>query len=438
MKRSLLLDLSFTALALIVFSNLNGIFYLIFGITAAFSSFILVFCLIIIYYLFRYKKITLPHYALGATYVAFWVIGTISWLFFSHMHHDKCDYYKVLRNNIPGLILIYSIYKYLIYANDRGVLTNALYFITFALLFVTVIIPIDSIFGVLNVAFTEKAGRARGAGFFGEPNLAGVHTNFTLCFVLFFVTNSKRFSLLFLALIPMVIYASFLTFSKAAIISGILILVLFLGLNTLNITTMLRERRRRFGLALVIISIGLSYSLPSIIKYGEKLSYTQLKRLEQVGKLASGQFDSETTTHRSILWKEAIELISNKPITGYGLSGFHYLPKGALGPHSTYLMLWGEGGIITIAAFLVYIFTVYYRGLFWVRDPSYRFLILTLFFTITVQFYGAMHTGLSNSELSCMIGVVFGLLEIQRGKIDHLRQGKYVGIDYKMKAPLYK
>ncbi len=438
LKKSLLLDLCFAGMALIIFSNLNGVVGILFGIKAAFSSLILVFCLVIIYHLFRYKKITFPHYALIAAYGFLFVLGTITWMFFSHLHYVKCDYYEVFRNTAPALILVYSSYKYLIYINDRGKLINTLYFITFALLFVTLIIPIDSIFGVLNVAFKEETGGSRGGGFFGEPNAAGVHNNFTLCFVLFFVINSKRYSLLFLAFVPLVLYATVLTFSKAAMISAILILLIFLFYNAINARTMLRVRRRRFGLAVLIIFVAIIYSLPSIIKSTQNLTYQQIQRLEQIRKLASGEFNSETTTHRSDLWAEAIELISAKPITGYGLSGFSHLPQGRLGPHNTYLLLWGEGGLLAIIAFIIYISSVYYRGLFWVRDPLYRFLILSLFFVVTVQFYGALHTGLNNSELSCMIGIVFALIEIQRGKINHLRQGKYVGIDYEMKAPIYK
>jgi len=438
LKKSLLLDLCFASIAFIVFANLNGVFGILFQINAAFSSLILIFCLVLVYHLFRYKKITFPHYALGTAYVILFTVGTITWMFFSHLHHRNADYYSIFRKTLPALLLIYVTYKYILYVNDRGKLINALYFITFALLFVTLIIPIDSIFGVLNLSFKASTGNTRSGGFFGEPNVAGVHGNFTLCFVLFFVIKSKRFSLFFLALVPLVVYAVLLTFSKAAIISCIGILMIFLIYNAFNMRVMPRARRRRFGRAILIIFVGIIYSLPMLGEYTQKLSYSQFKRLDQVRRLASGEFSSETTTHRSELWKEAVELISKKPITGYGLSGFSRLPEGNLGPHNTYLILWGDGGILAIIAFMVYVFSVYYRGLFWVRDPLYRFLILTLFFIVTVQYYGALHTGLDNSELACMIGIIFALIETQRGKINHLRQGKYVGVDYKMKAPIYK
>jgi len=439
-KRSTLLDLCFAGAMFIVFSNLNGIASILFNITAAFSIFILAFCLVIIYYLYDYKKITFPHYAFNATIILFLGIGAISWLFFSYYidpNINKTSFYKIFRKTFPSLILTYAVYKYLIYANDRGKLTNVLYFITFSLLFVSLIIPVNSIFDFIDISFS-KGGKSRGSGFFVDPNIAGVHSNLTLCFVLFFIINSKRFSLLFLGFVPLALYSAFLTFSKAAIIGGILIVLIFFLLNLLNITRMLRARRRRFGKAFVIIIIGLIAAMPSIMKYASELNHSQLRRLEQVGKLATGQFDKETTTDRSALWQEAVDLIATKPITGYGLTSFHYLPKGRLGTHNTFLLVWGEAGVFAFAALLIFIFSVYYRAIFWVRDPSYRFLIITVFFTISVQFYMSGHTGLSNSEACSMIGVIFALLKTQQGNIDHLKHGKYVGVDYKMKARIYE
>lgn len=438
-KRSTLLNLCFAGIAFVVFSNLNGIVYVLFGISSAFSSLILIFCLIIIYYLYDYKKIIFPHYAFNATIILFIGMGTISWMFFSHgIEHHKSSYYAVFRKTLPSLILTYAVYKYMIYAIDRGKGLNALYLVTFSLLFVALIIPLDNALDIIKISFSKGGGGSRNSGFFYDPNVAGVHNNLTLCFVLFFILNSKRFSLFFLLSVPAVLYSVFLTFSKAAIISGLSIMLLFFLFNLLNITRMLKARRRRFVWALVIIIAGVIYAIPSIIEYGSELNYTQLKRLDQIRRLASGQFDSETTTLRSDVWQEAVELISAQPITGYGISFFHYLPKATLGPHNTYLLVWGEGGIFPIIALLTFIITVYYRAVFWVRDPSYRFLIITLFFIITIEYYMASHTGLSNSEIACMLGVIFALLKTQRGKIDHLKHGKYVGIDYKMKTRIYE
>lgn len=434
MKRSLLLDLSFGGIALIIFGNLNGIANLLFGVTAAFSSLILVFCLFIIYYLFRYKKITFPHYAFNAALVLLFVIGTVMWMFYSHMYHKNADYYKVFRKTAPALILAYAVYKYMIYAADRGKLNSALYFITFTLLLVTLMIPLVALTNIVPGSFrTLVYGGGRSAGLFASPNLAGIHANFTLAFVLFFTLTSKRFYLLFLSLIPLTYYAGILTFSKATIIAGGLMIVLFFIYNLGIILKMPSARRRRFSTTLVVVIMVIIAFLPKIQEYSSQLQYAQLKRIEQIGSLLQGNFDSESTTARSVLWGEAIELISAQPFLGYGLSCFHNLPENLLGSHNTYLMIWGEGGILPFIAMLIFIGSVTYRSFFWIRDPAFRFLALSLILVIVVQMYGAAHNGFSNSEVVTMTAIVFALVESQRGRIGHLRYGKYVGRDHQLK-----
>lgn len=430
MKRSLLLDLSFMGITLIIFSNLNGIANLLFGLTAAFSSLILVFCLIITYYLFRYKKLSFPHYAFNATLISYFVIGGIMWLFYSNMYHAEADYYRTIRKTGPAIILAYAVYKYTIYASDRGKLDNVLYFIIFTLLLTTLMIPLTVVIpGFKLLAY----GGGRASGLFASPTLAGTHANFTLAFALFFMIHSKRFSILFLILTPIVLYAGVLTFSKATIIVSGFMVVVFFFYNASTILQMTRARRRRFSTAVLIILIGVIYFSPEIKEYSDNLQYGQLKRLEQIGSLLKGDFNAESTTSRSVLWEEATGLIAAQPFLGYGTSCFHNLPENLLGAHNTYIMVWGEAGILSLAAMLTFIFSMYYRCFFWVRDPAYRFLILSLTIVITIQMYGAAHNGFSNSEVVTMTAIVFALLEAQRGKIDHLKHGKYTGEDYKEK-----
>jgi len=434
MKRSLLLDISFGAIALIIFGNLNGITNLALGVTAAFSWLILACCLIIIYYLFRHRKLTFPHYAFNTLLVIFFSLGTVMWMFYSHMHYDSSEYYQIFRKTVPAFILAYAVYKYMMYASDRGKLTNALYFITFTLLLVTLMIPLVALTNIVPGSFrTLVYGGGRSSGLFGSPNLAGVHANFTLAFVLFFTIYSKRFYLLFLALIPLVFYAGVLTFSKATIIAGGLMLVLFFLYNLAIILKMPRARRRRFSITFLIVILAILAALPTIQQYVSQLEYAQLKRLEQVGSLLQGNFDAESTTARSVLWEEALELISAQPFLGYGLGCFHNLPENVLGTHNTYLMIWGEAGILGLFTMLVFIVTISYRSFFWIRDPAFRFLALSLILVIVVQMYGASHNGFSNSEVVTMTAVVFALIEAQRGRIGHLRHGKYVGQDYQLK-----
>ena len=433
LKKSLLLDLSFASVILIVLSNLNGIANLLFGVTSPFSVFILVFCLIISYALFRYGSVTLPLWAFWTMLALFFAIGTISWFFYSYTHIKTADYYKVFRKTVPAFILTFAVYKYMLYASDRGRMLNVLYFITFSLLITTFMVPIGALTNIFSGSFKVLmyGGGGRSAGLFASPNLAGVHANFALAFVLFFIVQSKRFSLLFLLLVPIVLYASFLTFSKATIIISGFLIVIFFIYHSAIILSIPRARRRRFSLAILMILLGVIAFFPKIQELTANLNFQQLQRLQQIGDLLQGNVDEATTTDRSTLWGEAIGLIASQPIQGWGISGLHNLPEGRLGAHNTYLMVWGEAGILPFIAMMVYIVSAYYRCFFWIRDPSYRFLALSLLFVITIQMYGASHNGLSNSEAVIMTAIVIALIQTQRGRIEHLRHGKYLEKDYR-------
>jgi len=210
-----------------------------FGVKAVFSSFILVFCLIIVFYLFRYKRITLPHWVYNITVGYLLVFGSIMWLFYSHMYHEEANYYAIFRKTVPSLILVYAVYKYTLYSADRGKLINVYYFTALTLLFITIIIPLGAVTNIFSGSFKALMyGGARSGGLFGSPNLAGMHANYTLAFMLFFIVHSKRFSLLFLLFVPIVAYAAFLTFSKATIIVAGLMILLFFTYNTAIILKM--------------------------------------------------------------------------------------------------------------------------------------------------------------------------------------------------------
>jgi len=78
--------------------------------------------------------------------------------------------------------------------------------------------------------------------------------------------------------------------------------------------------------------------------------------------------------------------------------------------------VWGEAGIIPFGALMIFVFSTYYQVIFWLRDNSYKFLALSILMVVTVQVFGAAHTGLKNSELLCMLGILLGMIEVMKGK----------------------
>ncbi len=413
-----LIDLCFIGTALIIFFNLNGIVFLLTGIEAAFSSLILGFCILISYFLFSYKKLTFPHKTFNVAIISFLVIGSCTWFLFNHNYHEVANYYKVFRKHLPAMVLLFAMYKYFIYVADRGKFKKVLFFITILLLSVTVLVPLGAFIPAVDELLKPLGkGGLRASGLFASPNLAGVHSNFTLAFVLFFILQSKRFSLLFVATVPIVLYAGVLTFSKATMLVSGTLVSLFVIYNLMFFFKIGNKSKKRFIVFLVVVCGGLVVSAPQIKQAAGTLNYLQFKRLTEVAAIAQGEVNEETTTDRSVAWKEAITMISKNPILGYGLSSFHNLPKFRLGTHNTYLMIWGEGGIVPFMTLLVFVLTVFYRSFFWIRDPSYRFLALSLSMIIFIQMYGAAHTGLNNSEVLSMVAILLTIIETQRGKM---------------------
>ena len=64
----------------------------------------------------------------------------------------------------------------------------------------------------------------------------------------------------------------------------------------------------------------------------------------------------------------ALELLADRPITGGGAGYFHGTDKGEDAPHNTYLRIWAESGLISLACFLGFLSLLWWR----VRAASKR------------------------------------------------------------------
>jgi len=418
MKKETLLWLCFLMVAFIIFSNLNGLVRMLIGITAPFSSLILVGCLVIGYYLFRYQRITFPHHCFNICVIGYFVVGWISWFFFHHLHGDNSNllYYHIARKQAPAILLVYVFYKFVLYQGHKGNLNRILFAIVLMMLVITLTIPFGSYIGLKEAIDYDSPNRE--SGFFSNPNMAGAHINYTLSLVLFFVLNSKRKIgfLVFLMGVPIIIYAALTTFSKSTMIMAALICLMFLFINTMGILKMGGTRRARLSLLLAaLVGVGIMIA-PQIPNYLSQLGNAQLSRLLAVNSILSGEINDDTTTLRTGAWAEGAELIIQYPSIGFGFGSFNGLPKTGFGVHNVYLMVFGEAGILPFTALMLFVLSTYWRIIFWVRNSSYKFLALSLFIVITVQVFGAAHTGMRNSELLCVLGLVFALIELTKAE----------------------
>lgn len=426
-KIETLLRLSFYVISGIIFSNINGFMFGLFGIQSPFSIVILIGCLIISYYLFRYERLTLPHHFLNLSIASYLIIGGISWFFYSHLHHEDIDYYGILRKQIPSFLLVYTFYKYTLYEGHKYGLNGMLTFITIFLFLIALTVPFGEQIGLRGMV--DYMGNDRESGVFRNPNKAGAHINYTLVLMLFLIMENRRNFLfwLFLGFLPIMFYASLTTFSKATLIVSGLILLSFLWINIANFLKLGKRRRFRFTVIIASVILAIGFAKVQFAGYIVQLQGSQLNRILAVRTIVTtGELNSKTTTHRSDVWMEGFYAIAEHPIIGNGFGSFNRLPRNEFGIHNVYLMFFGEAGIFSFLLLLLFSFLILYRSMFWPRSSSYRFLAISLCAVTFIQIFNSGHTGIRTSEPLAMIGILLAVIEVVKKEGLHRDKKRFV------------
>jgi len=193
-----------------------------------------------------------------------------------------------------------------------------------------------SIIGNMFLFNNPLEDNGRYSGFYLDPNNAGL-----IClmgFALSFVVSKK------LSLIGKLIFTilGILTFSRTFIISWLLINILAIRLSFKN--------AKMLGIGFAILSFLLVYNefLPA-----------KNRRLEEIGAVITGDEKKANNLEkdsRFATWARYYDALLDKPIFGNGYNAFGsngVAPP--VGVHNTYLLIWGESGIIPLLFFLGYI-----------------------------------------------------------------------------------
>lgn len=184
------------------------------------------------------------------------------------------------------------------------------------------------------------------------------------------------------------IVAGILTFSKTFIFNILIAFFIYFFLvfkekgNAIN-----KVKTSIFSLLLIIMGL---FCLGVFIG-GDTLSEEQLDRVQVIFKVLDKDTDATTlTTNRSDLFKFAFDLIISNPILGYGYGTFtnivgsesvHYgVSQGA---HNLFLRIWGEGGIIALALYIIFLYKVLQRAF----ASKYLFLRFLSVGTITISIF---------------------------------------------------
>lgn len=403
----------FYLLSILLFCNVNGILNNLFQIHAATSPLILLIALFLFAFIPKKKSyFTYPIVLFIATMLSLYSIGLISgFIFIGETNFELGFAFDAIRKIFTSLF-IFLVFALFIISEPASKNKSHFKFITTLFLITTLFGVLESVFGLRPVSLDVGYDTERTLGFFGNPNLTGLQSNYTLSIVLgLFLTRS--IGLKFTAVsIPIIIYASVSSFSKTAILTSGILMVIFMFLNIKNCLFFYKNKTAKNS-AILLTSYMLFILLiivPAANSYYENLGLGQQRRLNNVFTLVTkGEISRKTTSSRSAIYSDGITMIKKNPIIGYGVLTFSHggMFKSSIkhGIHNTYLRLIGEAGFIPLVLFLLFglVSTLYV-----IKNPSYlsfaSIFILMAFFIHAFTDHTALHDKFSIALLGCIIG----------------------------------
>lgn len=372
------MELLFRIYIFIIASDLNGFISTLFGASGILSPIILALTLVLFFSTLRNKILSGKLLIFFMILMLFWIgFGSILTITISNKNQlafDKIRYY------FPTIFSILTIYRFLSLNVNINNITKYTNFFCLSLIVNCFFIIFSDRIGLNSFQGDEME---RSSGLIASVNQAGVTSIFCQIFILFFILNNPLtfFQLVFcFILYGIIIYSTFLTFSKAALINTIFVFFFFLF-------SLLRKNFQINGklstkkvLTLIIIFISvLFFSTSSFISNNlNKLSRYQQTRLEEFELFLKGKIDEETTTGRSRIAEVVLDKISKQSFIGSGLGTYHSLHElGGLGTHNEFLLFLGEIGYLGLFLFMLFLFLMLYKS-FQISNMNYRFLCFSL------------------------------------------------------------
>ncbi|WP_187289845.1 O-antigen ligase family protein [Flagellimonas ruestringensis] len=162
-------------------------------------------------------------------------------------------------------------------------------------------------------------------------------------------------------------------------------MVTWLLLNLMSIRLSIKNAK------MLLIGFGV---LILLVTFNEFLPVKN-ERLEQIGALISGSQQNDVQAlnedSRTETWARYYDVLFENPIFGNGYHSFYgygIVPT-KWGVHNTYLLIWGESGIIPLLIFLAFLFKLFLRGYHQFQEKPHGLLMLSglaLFFMTNHNF----------------------------------------------------
>ena len=325
---------------------------------------------------------------------------------------ESTNVIKLYRSYISSIVIILAFYLgakvILIHRPSRSIFVYIFPFFIFTTLATVFGEPLG-LYNSFEYMVDAQRGE-RSAGFFSNPNEAGSFANYALIIFLSLFFMFKR-KLVFIGLAALAIAGSLITFSKAAFIITALILFLFVYKNITAIHLVTLRTRVTFILLIAGLSFGGMAFINSSLGKQYQLTYAQQTRIISALALLSGEINSKTTSDRTIAFAHGFYLIKKNPFVGQGVGTFHKFNTGPIqiGVHNTFIMIFGESGILPLVFFTLFYMLIFYHGLM-IRDVGMSFFIIGIVTVYMLGVAGTSHNALSDRTSNALFAILLAIL----------------------------
>ncbi len=374
----------FLLLIVILTSDLNGFLSSLLNKEAVLSPLILfIVIILLIFGLFKNFSINVLSLYLILFFIFWLTFGTLLYI---HNNPAYGDPVLRIRYYTPSIIILYvtSIYFLFFFKNNES--NTLIRIMTIALVINSLIIIITPEFSFLT---TAKGGRS--SGFISSVNQAGFITVVAQIFLLYNYLNFPNIKLinkiLILSAYIISVIASVMTFSKAAMISSLIVFTGFIWFFYQNsfISDEDKKKWRYSRLTFyAMLIIGMIY-IP--IRWNQsvgQMNKFQIERVNEVTQILEGGINDKTSTGRIHLAKKTISNIEEDSYFGKGLDTFHRIDGIGAGPHNQFLLILGEIGIFGLLFYLGFYLLIIYN-IFKLDTIASKFLITLMIIVLFIN-----------------------------------------------------
>jgi O-antigen ligase len=404
-RKSIIGLLLYGLLVALCFFDLNTVAYNIWGVTQAFSYVILSVCIVLLL-----KNRLTVYRDLGPS-GRFYVLFVATFLLIATPIGLNVDPDGIIGRLQYVRLLLASVL--IVFAAAVAVRSIALAYgikftlrVLFALAFlVPVTIWISSYFPEFyRVQIGESRNLSRATGSFNNPNEAGVAvcTFASLIFGFMMSDRSKMLTpILTTGALALSAYAILLTASRGAF-------VIFLVVVMAQIVV--SPGFKKFILMFVggVVVALMVYAVYSMAMLDDTAATGQIERMENLGRVLTGEISDETTGGRFELAMNGIREWAKSPLIGNGLGTQRRVGAANIGPHNTYILIAGESGLIPLVLFVGLLGVMFWQA--WrCHVPAIRTFVMS--YTIVLAMAAlASHGVLHFRDHALIMGTCFGLL----------------------------